>query len=115
MYTSSDSAQPNRVERNVFISSTNIVIDNPSKWNSWAANIFWSTSNPPLTNNVPAAATIADPMLNSLSPDALQFQSGSPAIILGISPITLFELHMGVGPTLRLPIPPSDLRFIPSP
>ena len=108
IYASSSSSLPNRVERNIFLSSTNIIVTNPGKWNSWSGNIFWSTSRPPLTNNVPAGATIADPFFADLSGPVLAFQNNSPARAFGIMPLNVSE----TGRSGARPKPPSNLHVV---
>jgi hypothetical protein len=102
LYASSDSRLPNRVERNIFYSSTNIVVDNPGAWNSWARNLFWSTQTPPLTNGAPTGASIADPLFDAVSDGLFTFQAGSSAPQLGIVPLSFGPIRRGVG-NLRAP------------
>lgn len=109
LYVSPDSFLPNRIERNIFLSSTNILVDNPSKWNSWSGNLFWSTHSPPLTNNVPSGATIADPQFTDVSKLLLTFQTNSPAPALGILPLDLRQ----AGRMNADLVPPKNLRVIP--
>jgi hypothetical protein len=110
IYASPDSSPPNSIQANVFYSSTNILVDNPQIWDSWADNLFWSDCNPPLTNNVPQGAVIADPQF--VAPP-FAFGPNSPAPALGIAPLVWKPLARGV--QFINPAPPMLLVMSESP
>jgi subtilisin-like proprotein convertase family protein/arylamine N-acetyltransferase len=95
MYASSDTTQPNLVGQNVYYACGKNLVDNPAVWGSWAGNLFWSTTG--LTGNVPAGATIANPLFTGLSAGNVTYQSGSVAPGLGIIPLTFAQQTLGVG------------------
>jgi hypothetical protein len=103
MYSSSDTTPPNLVGQNVYYACGSNIVDNPTLWSSWAANLFWSTSN--LTKNVPAGATVANPMFTNELSSIIAFQSGSPASGMGISPLILTPLFRGVTGVMPPPAP----------
>jgi hypothetical protein len=103
----------NRFERNIVHSSSNLVVDRATNWNSFASNVFWSTCSPPLTNNVPAGATIADPLFKNISALDFGFQPGSAGPALGIWPITPKDIaQMG---RIRPPVAPTNVHVRPPP
>jgi hypothetical protein len=95
LYISASSAAPNRVSKNIFLTSSNFIVDNPKLWGGWSDNLFWSSRG--LNSGVPDGAVIANPLLTVLAGSSFEFQDGSPARRLGIEPVSLVCLQRGVG------------------
>jgi parallel beta-helix repeat protein len=73
----------------------------------WHSNILWSVTGQNANN--PTNATTADPLFLNLQPLNAAFQSNSPALGLGISPLRLNEIGLF---SQGLLLPPTRLRVV---
>jgi hypothetical protein len=94
VYNSVWSERPNRMFRNLFLTSSNFVVDNEQLWEPWGGNLFWSTGG--LRGGVPLGADTANPLLLEAPGSSIEFHEESPARIIGIAPFSLFEQARGV-------------------
>jgi hypothetical protein len=89
-----------------------LLCDNSNFVSSWGGNVAYSADG--VTNGIPAGMTIANPLLCSLTYGDEEFLGASPAIGLGIAPVTLVPVPGGNGVQGFIPAPTNGDPIMPS-